>query len=209
MSICKPGCVNGTTKPNVGYANACGVKTAKGGIPRLLFLVCDETYVHPVDTGELSPWTSLENIEAAMCAGILNFTGPVLANKPATSFTKKRTSSCSPEVIVGGSQQIDFQDFNVTTDEDGNPTLEEFDFWGWVQTNYPYLKFGWVSCDEKMYMYAGSFTPEVSPVQEQTSDDNSYFAGSVIMNTDEIIKPIHVPGLLALLDSFTADQCYS
>ena len=209
MSICKPGCVTGT-KPKVGYTNGCGTKKAKGGIPRLLFLVCDPTYVHPNAVADgVSPWTNLDNVKAAMCAGILNFTGPVLGDKPATSFTKKRTSSCAPETIVGGSQQVNFQDYNVTTDEDNDPTLEEFDFWDWVKNNYPYLKFGWVTCDEKMFLYDGDFTPEVSPITEQTSDDSAYFGGSVFMQTDAIIKPFFVKGLLNLLDSFTAEDCYS
>lgn len=202
--ICLPSCLS-TGAPAVGLFNGCNIKKAKGGIPRLLFLVCDPDYVHPYTVAEgISPWSDLRNVEAAMCAGILNFTGPVLGQQPKASVTKKRMSSCNPEEIVGGSQTITFQDYNTTDD------LGEYTFWDWIMKNYGMMLFGWVTCDELLYMYSGNFAPEVFPVTEVTNQDARYFDGVVTMQTEEIIVPIKVEGILALCDSFTAaTSCYS
>lgn len=202
--ICLPSCLS-EGAPIVGLFNGCNIKKAKGGIPRLLFLVCDPDYVHPYEVAEgLSPWSDIRNIEAAMCAGLLNFTGPVLGQQAKASVTKKRMSSCSPEEIVGGSQVISFQDYNTTDD------LGEYSFWSYIMKNYRLMLFGWVTCDELLYMYEGSFAPEVFPVTEQTNEESRYFDGIVTLQTEEIIVPIKVEGLMALLDSFTpSTNCYS
>ena len=188
----------------MGVFNGCKIKKAKGGIPRLFFLICDPDYVHPETVAEgLSPWSSLVNIQAAMCAGLLHFTGPVLGQQPKASLTKKRMSSCDPEEIVGGSQTITFQDYNT------GENLEEYEFWDFIMKNYNLMSFGWVTCDDLMFMYDGSFAPEVSPVTEATNDDSRFFDGIITMQTDEIITPIKVEGLLDLLKSFNAvTSCY-
>lgn len=203
-NICAPSCVS-AKKPKTGYTNGCGKKRAKGGIPRLLFLICDPDYEHPVAVAEgVSPWTEPENVIAAMCAGILNFTGPVLGSMGKPTFVKKKMSSCDPEEIIGGSTVINFQDYNVTDD------LEEYDFWKWIMENYPYMVFGWVTCDELMFLYDGSFAPEVGPIIEDTNDGSRYFDGNITMQTSTIIKPFRVPGILSLLANFNATtSCYS
>lgn len=207
--ICAPSCVT-ANKPKVGYTNSCGNKRAPGGIPRLLFLICDPNYVHPVAVPPgVSPWTVPANVKAAMCAGLLNFTGPVLGEKPASSTVKKQMSSCNAEEITGGSTVINFQDYNVTTDENGNASLEEFDFWDWVKQNYQYLLFGWVTCDELMFLYDGNFVPEVSGIIENTNTGNRYYGGSVTMPIYDEIKPVRVPGILSALAAFRPEDCYS
>ena len=112
-------------------------------------------------------------------------------------------SSCDPEEIVGGSQTITFQDYNT------GENLEEYEFWDFIMKNYNLMSFGWVTCDDLMFMYDGSFAPEVSPVTEATNDDSRFFDGIITMQTDEIITPIKVEGLLDLLKSFNAvTSCY-
>ena len=202
--ICLPSCVS-AGKPKTGYTNGCGNKRAKGGIPRLLFLICDPDYVHQYPVAEgLSPWSDVRNITNAMCAGILNFTGPVLGSMPKQTFVKKKMSSCEPEEVVGGQKVINFQDYNVTD------AIEEYDFWDWVNKNYAYMSFGWVTCDELLYMAEGSFAPEVGDVIEDTSDGSRYFDGSITIQTQEIIKPIKVEGILSALANFDPTApCYS
>lgn len=201
--ICQPSCVNGTA-PQVGVFNGCKIKKAKGGIPRLFFLICDPTYVHPVTVAEgLSPWSSLANVQAAMCAGLLHFTGPILGQQPKGSLTKKRISSDKPEQVVGGSQTITFQDYNT------GENLEEYAFYDFIMKNYELMSFGWVTCDDLLFMYDGDFAPEISPVTEATNNDSRFFDGVVTMQTEEIITPIKVEGLLDLLKSFNATtSCY-
>lgn len=204
MQTCMPSCVDNTNKPKVGYANGCKIKSRKGGIPRLTFLICDPDYVHPnaVEEGQ-SPWENLDNVKAAMCAGLLNFSGEVLGSKPKGSFTKRRMGSCSPEETIGGTKPINFQDYNSSDD------LIDFDFWSWVQENRSRLKFGWISCDDLWYQFDGSWDLEI----DQVADDNSeqgktYYDGVITTQTEAIIKPISVPGLLNLLENFEETACY-
>ena len=113
-------------------------------------------------------------------------------------------SSCEPEEVVGGQKVINFQDYNVTD------AIEEYDFWDWVNKNYAYMSFGWVTCDELLYMAEGSFAPEVGDVIEDTSDGSRYFDGSITIQTQEIIKPIKVEGILSALANFDPTApCYS
>lgn len=203
MQSCAPKCLTGD-KPKVGYANGCDVETRPGGIPRLLFLICDPLYEHPFAVADgLSPWSDLRNVHAAMCAGLLNFTGEVLGSKPKGTFTKKRTGSCSPEKTVGGSKTVVFQDYNASDD------LIEFDFWDWVNQNTKRLKFGWVNCSEMMYMYQGSWDLEIDEVEEDTNDGSTFMDGLVTMSTKDLIKPVYVPGIMELIENFDPANCYS
>lgn len=203
MLICAPSCVS-ANKPVVGLFNGCGNKRAPGGIPRLLFLICDPTYVHPYSVAEgVSPWSDLRNITAAMCAGILNFSGPVLGEMPKPTATKKKMSSCDPEEVTGGSTVINFQDYNVTDDQG------EYEFHDWIKNNYRYLKFGWVTCDDLLFMYQGGFVPEIGPVIENSNEGNRYVDGSITMATYDMIIPVKVEGLLDLLSNFNPADCYS
>ena len=65
MNTCNPSCVDNA--PSVGWRNDCEITTRKGGIPFLLFYKCDPDATFDVDTGELSPWSSLENVRQAIC----------------------------------------------------------------------------------------------------------------------------------------------
>ncbi len=209
--LCLPSCVTDTNKPEVGYANSCEPKRAPGGIPRILFMICKPDYVHPYPPAYegQSPWQDLRNVQAAMCAGILNFSGPVLGQQPRATPTKKQFDSCNVEETSGGNQSITFQDYGVTTDEDDAPTLLEFDFWDWVKRKYKTMSVGWISCDEMLYLWDGKWAPDVAPVSEQTSLGNRYFDGIINIPSEEIIKPYHVPGILAMLESFDPAECYS
>lgn len=201
--ICLPSCVSGNA-PVVGVFNGCKIKKAKGGIPRLFFLICDPDYVHPVEVEEgLSPWSSLVNIQAAMCAGLLHFTGPVLGQQPKATLVKKKMASCEPEQVIGGSQTVTAKDYNT------GDNLEEYEFWDFWMKNYQLGSFGWATCDDLLYMYDGDFALEAAPVTEETSDDSRYFDIAVTMQTDEIIVPIKVDGLLDMLKSFNpTTSCY-
>ncbi len=200
---CTPECLT-ASKPPVGFTNGCGKKRAPGGIPRLLFLICDPNHLHPVPVDDgVSPWTSLENIEAAMCAGLLNFTGPVLGSMPKPTTETKQMDSCGPEEVVGGTTVINFQDYNVTEN------LDEFVFWDWVKKSYDGMSFGWITCDELLYMYEGDFAPNVGPVHDPTKKGNRFFDGTISMETSDLIFPIRVPGILSLLARFNPENCYS
>lgn len=204
MTFCKPTCV--TTIPANDWTNGCNTKTRKGGIARLTFLKCDENMVLPygIPAGKTSVWQDLRNVTWALCNGFLFISAPILGQKPKGSFTKKRLTSCDPEVTVAGSKTITFQDYNASEDD-----LIEYDFWPSIDANQKFLRLGWITCEDLWFQYPGSWALEIDDVIEPTSDDNTLFDGVITMATKEIIKPYPVPGLLALLDSYATSECYS
>jgi hypothetical protein len=204
MQVCNPDCV--TTIPKTHKFNGCNITTRKGGIARLTFLKCVPNLVFPFApaAGETNPWTNLDNVKWAICNDILFVTGKILGQKPKGSFNKKRLSSCEPEEIVSGVKTITGADYNAASDN----SLLEYDLWDSVMKNKRFLNVGWITCGDLWYQYPGAWDLEADDVQEQTNDDNTFFDFTITMNTKDIIKPIVVPGLLALLNSFTDQTCY-
>jgi hypothetical protein len=203
MNTCNPTCV--TDIPNADWTKDCSIGTRVGGIPFLTFFKCDPDINFPVDTGELSPWTSLDNWRYAICNGLMFVTGELLGQKPKGTFTKRRITSCSPEVVVSGSKTITFQDFNSSPDD-----LIDFDFWSGINESKRYLQFGWISCDDLSYQTAKNWDLDVDQVIEDNSQEGlSFYEGEVTINEPNIIKPIKVPGLYDLISNFTTEtECY-
>lgn len=197
--ICKPSCIDGSIQND--WVNACNLSTRKGGIPRMVFLKCDPNLVLP-NPGE---WSNLLNWKWALCNGYLYVTGKVLGQKPKGSFTKKRTQSCGPEETISGQKTITWQDYNASVDE-----LLDYDFYAWLETNKKFLKFGWISCDERVHLFSGDWDLEGDYVEEDNQEGNTYFDAVVTMSSKNIIVPIKVDGVLALLDGFAnATTCYT
>lgn len=202
MNTCNPSCV--TSIPSIKWADECEVATRPGGIPFLLFYKCDPDAEFAEDTGDLSPWSSLENVRQAICQEQLFVTGELLGQKPKGTSTKRRISSCSPEQVIAGSKTITFQDYNSSPDD-----LIEFDFWAGVQSNQKYLQIGWVTCDDRLYQSSKPFSLDIDEVADPDSETGlSFMDGEVVINEASLIIPIKVPGLFDLLKNFTTAQCY-
>jgi hypothetical protein len=198
VQSCNPSCV--TDLPDMSWVNACNISTRTGGIPRLTFLKCNENFVLPYPNG----WENINNILWAVNNGQLYVTGDVLGQKPKGSFTKRRLSSCAPETTISGAKTITFQDFNADT-----TTLLDFDFWTAVVENKAFLKFGWITCDERWYQYSGEWDIEIDETIEDTKDGKSLWDGVITMATKDIVVPIMVPGILAALKSITSVPAYA
>lgn len=197
--ICKPTCVNGSIQND--WVNACNISTRTGGIPRLVFLVCDPNLVLPNG----GAYENILNWKYLLCNGKVYVTGNVLGQKPKGTFAKKRTQSCGPEETISGQKTITFQDFNADVD-----TLLDYDFWAFILENKKFLKFGWISCDERVHLFGGDWDLEGDYVEEDNFEGNTFFDGVVTMSTKDLIAPIKVPGLLEYLDGFAnASTCYT
>lgn len=196
--ICKPSCV--TPIPQNDWINQCELSIRNGGIPRLTFLKCDSTLEFPYANG----WENIENIKWALCNGHLFISAPVLGQKPKGSFQKKRLTSCSPEETISGTKTITFQDYNADKED-----LVDYDFWAGISENKKFLKFGYITCDERWFQFNGNWDIEIDEVDEDTLEGNSYWDGTITMSTKDILKPILVPGILAALEEFTTANCYS
>jgi hypothetical protein len=197
--VCAPNCISAI--PMVIGSGACDFVDRKGGIPRLTFLECQYSETDPTFRAA-GGWTNVDNVKDAICGEILFITGEVLGSKPAPSFTKKRLGSCSPEKTISGVQTISFTDFNHDAD-----LLVEFDFWQAIVDNKRNLVFGWVTCDDLWYQYDGDWDIEIGEQIEDTKDGNAFFAGTITLSEKNIIKPIYVAGLNAMLNSFATTQC--
>lgn len=204
MILCNEACV--TTIPATYKLNGCNISTRKGGIARLGFLKCVADLVFPFDPaeGSTNPWTNLLNVKWAICEDILHVSGKILGQKPKGSFTKKRLSSCDPEEVIAGTKTITGSDFNAASDD----SMLEYSFWPSIVANQKFMYFSWITCDDLWYQYDGAWNLEVDDVIEQTNLDNTFFDFTITMNTKDIVTPIKVPGLLALISSFTSETCY-
>ncbi len=198
MQVCDPDCVSSI--PQTDWANACDLTTRDGGIPRLTFLKCDPDLVLPNAGG----WANVANVLWALCNGYLYITGELIGQKPKGTFTKRRLTSCGPEQVISGAKTVTFQDFNADKED-----LIDFTFWDAITNNARFMKFGFITCDERWYQYPGAWDIEVDEVIEDTSDGKSFWDGTVSMATKDILIPIQVPGILAALSSFKSSECYS
>lgn len=202
MNTCRPSCVE--NMPSLGDRLDCNISTRKGGIPFLLFYKCDPDAEFAIDTGEDSPWSSLENIRQAICQENLYATGELLGSKPKGTSTKKRFSSCSPEETVSGVKTLNFQDYNADNDN-----LVDFEFWPAVVANKKFLQVGWVTCDDLLYMSSSPFDIDVDPVIEDNSESGyTFWDGVISINQVSIIVPIKVVGIYDLLKNLSTAVCY-
>lgn len=198
LQTCDPSCIDGEI-PDMQWVNGCNITTRVGGIPRLTWLKCDPNMNLPF----AGSWENLQNVKWAICQRYLYVTGDLLGQKPKGTTTKRRLSSCGPETTISGAKTITFQDFNAETEE-----LIDFEFWTAIITNKAFLKFGYITCDERWYQYDGEWDIELDEVIEDTKDGKSFWDGVVTMATAEILTPIQVPGILTLLKSITSSTCY-
>lgn len=198
--ICKPKCVGSI--PRNDWVNSCKKKTRKGGIARLVFLVCDADFVLP----NSGAWTNVDNWIYALCQNRVFISGPILGQMPKGSFNKKRFDSCSPEKVVSGSQTITFLDYNADDE-----ALIDFSFWKGIVDNKEFLLVGWITCDELVYLYNEDWDLEVGPVIEDTKEGNTFRDGVVTMSTlPTDLIPVKCVGILNALESFvTETTCYS
>lgn len=198
MPICKPSCVSNVVAND--WVNSCDLTKRKGGICRALFLVCDPDLVLPDGAG----YTSLTNWKYLLCNNKLFVTGKILGQKPKGTTTKKRTQSCGPEETISGVKTITWQDYNADPDN-----LIDYDFYEDINANKKFLKFGYVTSEDLVYLFSGDWDLDVDDVIEDNFEANTYYDAAVTMSTVDIIKPIKVTGLLEYLNEFNSQvSCY-
>lgn len=199
MQTCNPSCVSESI-PSTDWAKGCGITSRPGGVPFLTFFKCDPDFAFPY----ANDWSNLDNVKWALCNGHLYITGEVLGQKPKGTFTKRRLTSCAPEMTISGTKTITFQDFNSDPDN-----LLDFDFWSAIDYSKRYLQFGWITCDDLWFQTDKAWDLEIDYVQEDSSEGMSFYDGVVTISEKALIKPIKVTGLSDLIASFTTEEyCY-
>ena len=199
MILCNPDCLSDIIPLN--WAAACEESTKPGGIGRLLFLKCDPSMP---DFPHAGGWSNKENVTWAICNQYMFMSGEILGQKPKGSFTKKRIGSCSPEVTVSGQKTLTFQDYNIFGEE------AEITWWNSIAANKRHLYFGWVTCDDYLYMPTSSWDIEIDEVSEDTSDGSRYVDGAITFQGKEMVVPVLCTGLNEALSSLDyTTTCYS
>ena len=184
MAICNPDC---TITPPASYSGNCGIITKDGGIDRLIFLTCD-TDTTGLDYTEQSTW------DALCLAGQLATSGKLVAEKPKGSFTKKKVSSCGPEVVTGGEKTINFQDYN----QEANNGTGEFEFWNTICADPTKFFFIYVTCDGWLYGPIKDFGIEVDEVIPNDSKEERYIDGSITYDGKCMDVPVYIGTSLEL-----------
>lgn len=176
--------VSCTTTIPITAGTGCKVVTRKGGIKRFVYAKCTVSFE---DIEDLAEWQTL------MTAGTIRMTGDVKGQKPKGSFTKKKVTSCSPEVVTGSTKTVTYQDFN--SDDTG---FTDYAFYNALIANQSAWVFGYVTCDDLFYGFIANFSVELDDVREEDVKDNTYFDISLMYEQLLMTVPVKIPGISLL-----------
>lgn len=168
----------------VPAGTACKVVTRKGGIKRFAFAKCTVDFTLITDLAE---WQTL------MTAGDVRLTGDIKGQKPKGSFTKKKVTSCSPEIVTGSQKSVTYQDYNSD-----DTAFTDYAFYNAMIAQQGQWVFGYVTCDDLFYGFTGNFTVEVDDVREEDVKDNTYFDVAIMYEQLLMTVPVKIPGLSLL-----------
>lgn len=146
---------------------------------------CDEDFVDITDTGE---WTT------KITADEVHASGRLLGSKPRGSYERKKVASCIPEQVVGGTKQIDFQDYNAD-----DAAFGEYTFWNSILTNQALFRMGFLTCAELFYGWVDDFTVEVDDEIEEDVKGNTFISGSIYYEQIAMVTPTKITGLQSVL----------
>lgn len=182
MSFCSSNCaVVVPTAPSQG----CKITTRKGGIKRLIYASCDITFADLTDLNEWQEFIDYDKIHAS---------GEILGSKPKGTFEKKKVASCRAEQIVGGTKVINFSDYNAD-----DTAFLDYGFYNSIMTNHGNMVVGYVDCNDNFYGWIENFSAEIDDEREEDVKGNTFFAGSLTYEAIEMIVPVNIPGLNAIL----------
>jgi hypothetical protein len=127
----------------------------------------------------------------------------VLGQKPKANATRKKTSSCRGEQVIGFDYSVTFQDYNAD-----NIGFSDYDFWNTIQSEYQRFQVGFLTCDGYLHGFEPftpngergtlitNFTIEISNVIEDDYNGSSFWDGTIEWKAKVEHKPIIVPGIM-------------
>lgn len=181
MAVCDAAC--SVTTPTAVNTD-CGITTRQGGINRVIFMACDESFTDPTDQLE---WDGL------ITANKLVVSPLIVGSKPKGSFTKKRVSSCSPERVVAGEKTLAFQDYNTDATA-GNTT--HIDFYNAICEAPEKWRLFYVTCDGWLYGAIDSIVLEIDEIIEDNNLGNAYIDGIISWNSTKMETPTYIPNIV-------------
>lgn len=185
MPFCFPNCF--PTLPR-SVSERCSTERRVGGIQRLVFALCT------LDTANVDQWSSLDWCNYYRTGQIV-ITPKLLANKPESSYQKRKLSSCSAETVIGITHKIEFEDNSF----DAESHLDN-SFWQNIAKNPQNYPFGYIDCGGYFTGFMNPVGMEVSHVIPDTNNESAYWKGAIEFNSLELQAPSYIaPSLEAVL----------
>lgn len=179
MPLCFPSCH--PTLPIPISIDCCGISGRRiGGIQRLVFTLCT------LDTSNIANWSTVEWCNYIRTGQIV-ITPKLLANKPESSYQKRKLSSCSAETVIGITHKIEFEDNNF----DAESHLDN-SFWQEIAKNPQNYPFGYIDCGGYFTGFMNPVGMEVSHVIPDTNNESAYWKGAIEFNSLELPAPIFI-----------------
>lgn len=206
MSLCSPSCGNSTEAPR--FPAGCLFETRKGGIPNFIFLNCTarfagdgETTVTLTDPNgvnfQVGKITDSTSWAALVQHGMARLSPEGIGEKPESTYTTQRLSSCRPEEIASETHAINLQSFQM--DEDN---FYDHTYWKKVRTNYSKYRVVYWDCAKNLY-YSGDVEDpgfEFSPTRlgytiPNNNNENAFYQANLSFIHEGDPTPIFIPGL--------------
>lgn len=212
--LCSSSCGNNAAVPR--FPTGCIFEKRKGGIPNLIFLSCNarfateaEDYITLTDSDGVSfsvgTITDPTSWSALVQHDMVRISPEGIGEKPASSYTQERVSSCRPEEIASETHTLTFQSKQVDNDNFYDRT-----YWQTVRTNFNKYRVLYWDCNQNLFWTgdpedpAFEFVPTelgyVIPPIGQT--DNAFYQANLSFVYEGIPAIINVPGIE---EAFTID----
>lgn len=189
------------------FPTGCTFSKRAGGIPNLIFMSCNFRFATSGSITIQDPTGANINIglitdptswELGVQKNMIRISPTGLGDKPESTFTNARFSSCLPEEIASETHLVNFQSFDIDADN-----FYDRAYWNTIRTNYPKYRLLYQDCNGIIY-YTGdvtdpgfAFVPTVGPtyVIPQTNDEKAFYQANLSFKYDGIPAMIEVAGL--------------
>lgn len=212
--LCSSSCGGGSAVPR--FPTGCVLETRKGGIPNLIFMSCNvrfagdgETSVSlttptgsTIQVGKITDYTSWAIL---VQNNMVRISPEGLGDKPESTYTQQRLSSCRPEQIASETHTINFQSYQVDTDNFSDRT-----YWNQVRRNFDKYRLVYIDCNGIIYYSDDVEDPgfEFVPtalgyvIPQVGETDNAYYQANLSFVYEGIPAMVEVPNIN---EAFTID----
>lgn len=149
--LCATDCITNGAVPRWG--NGCGnIQKRDGGIPNLIFMACNMRFA-TVAEGSIqvkTPTGSMVNIgvitdftswATAVTHNLIRISPEGIGEKPESTFTNARFSSCRPEEIASETHLLNFTSYDIDPDN-----FYDRSYWNTIRLNYGKYRVMYLSC---------------------------------------------------------------
>lgn len=202
MSLCSSSCNAAVPR----WVGGCNITKRQGGISNLIFISCNWKFATSGTTTVTSPTgstltvgviTDWRNWALGVQNNMIRPSPEGLGEKPESTFTTARFSSCRPEEIESETHLINFQSFDTDPDNYYDRT-----YWNTIRTNFGKYRIMYKECNG-LVRYTGdvtdpgfAFTPQVlGYIHPQLQDNSAYYQANLSFLYEGIPAPILVTNL--------------